>query len=398
GLPRRARRTTLMLDLVFWLAAGAVAYTWVGYPLALAVVTVLAAPPRRRRNVQPHLSVIIAAYNEAKVIEAKIASVLDQRYPPESLEVIVVSDGSTDGTDARALGYGDPRVILIRQEPRAGKAAALNRGVAVASGDVLVFTDANALFAPNALARLATLLGDPRVGLVSGQGLYAPAGTGDGRAVGNGYVRYEASLKRGESALGFLAGADGAIYALRRELYEPLRAADVNDLLHPIQAALAGFMSRFDPDAYTVEPASAHAGQEFRRHVRIIAQNMELLAVWLPGLLAARRWRAVWALASHRVLRWATAPLLAIALIANAALLGQSALYGATLAAQLGFYALALVGFLGERRGVALGRLAIPYYFCVVTAAGLAALLRWRGHGAQAVWAPQGTGARDRAA
>jgi hypothetical protein len=341
--------------------------------------------------------VVIAAFNEAGWIVRKIDGTLAQRYPSDRLEVIVVSDGSTDATDALVRGHRDPRVRLVRQEPRAGKSAALNRGVAAARGEVLVFTDANALFLPGALRRLAAPFADPAVGMVTGQGLYASA-HGDARAVASGYVRYEACIRAGESALGFQASADGAIYALRRALYRDLEPTEVNDLLHPIQAALAGQTSRFEPAACTVEPPSAGGGQEFRRHVRIVAQGMHLLRRWLPPLVAARRWGAVWMLLSHRALRWTTAPALAVALGTSLALLERGPLYAGAVGAQGIFYALALAGWLAERAGRGLGPLASPYYFCLVTAAGVAGLARFLRGGVQAVWAPAGAGVAERAA
>ena len=388
-----------MLELVFWLAAATLTYTWIAYPALLALVGAWLPEPRRALARRPRLSVVIAAHNEADVIEAKIESALDQRYPRQRLEVIVVSDGSTDRTDEIVRRHRDPRVRLVRQEPRAGKSAAINRGVAAASGEILVFTDANALFAAEALPRLAASFADPRVGLVSGQGLYRRAGA-DASVVSRGYVRYEAWLRRGESALGVLAGADGAIYALRRELFQPLGVQEVNDLLHPLQAALAGALCRFDPHACTVEPPSGNASQEFRRHVRIIAQGIHLTLTWLPRLLAARRAAAVWVLLSHRVLRWLSALGLAAAFLTSLALSRRSSLYALALDVQGIFYALALVGALAERWKIPLGRLAIPYYFCVVCAAGLAGLVRWARGGAQAVWAPGGRvpAAPDRAA
>jgi glycosyltransferase involved in cell wall biosynthesis len=375
--------------VLFWLAAGMLAYTWIGYPALLRAFAALARPRRTRRAARPGLSVIIAAYNEAACIRTKIDSTLAQAYPGGRLEVIVVSDGSTDVTDAIVASHPDARVRLIRQEPRAGKSPALNRGAVAARGDVLVFTDANALFAPDALARLAAPFSDPRVGLVSGQGLYGGLG-GDARVVSGGYVRYEAALKRGEGALGFLASADGAIYALRRTLYRDLAAAEVNDFLHPIQAALAGFESRFEPDAVTVEPPSQGGGQEFRRHTRIVAQGMLLLRRWLPALVAAHRWRAVWMLLSHRMLRWLNTPALAAVLVTSVILAPRSSLYAAALAGQAAFYALALAGWLSERAGRGLGKLAIPYYFCLVSAAGVAGFARFVRGGAEAVWAPTG--------
>ncbi len=383
--------------IAFWLAGALLAYTWIGYPLLLRVLARRRAPRPDEPARPPSLSVIVAAFNEAGCIREKIDTTLAQRYPAQRLEIIVVSDGSTDATDAIVARHPDGRVRLLRQEPRAGKSPALNRGVAAARGELVVFTDANAMLARDALARLAAPFADPRVGLVTGHGLYAAA-TGDARAVSSGYVRYEARLRSGESALGFQASADGAIYALRRSLYRELQPAEVNDLLHPIQAALDGFTSRFEPDAYTIEPPSHDGGQEFRRHVRIVAQGMHLLRRWLPALIAARRWSAVWMLLSHRALRWTTAPSLVALLGANVVLLDRGPLYALPLLGQGAFYALALAGWAAERAGRRLGRLAIPYYFCLVAAAGVAGFYRVVRGGAQAVWAPAGARVTERAA
>ena len=382
----------------FWLAGALLAYTWVGYPLLLRLLAARRRPPAPPATpARLRLSVIVAAYNEASCIREKLDTTLAQRYPAQYLEILVVSDGSTDATDALVARYPDSRVRLIRQEPRAGKSPALNRGVEAARGDVLVFTDANAMFGRDALAHLAAPFSDPDVGLVTGHGLYVPA-SGDARAVSSGYVRYEAWLRSGESALGFQASADGAIYALRRDLYRELHAAEVNDLLHPIQVALAGRTCRFEPDAYTVEPPSHDGAQEFRRHVRIVAQGMHLLRRWLPSLIAARRWGPVWMLLSHRALRWTTAPSLAVLLSANLMLLDHGPVYTLGLLGQGAFYALALAGWAAERAGQSVGRLAIPYYFCLVAAAAPAGFYRFVRGGAQAVWAPAGARATGRAA
>jgi glycosyltransferase involved in cell wall biosynthesis len=383
--------------LAFWLAAALLGYTWIGYPLLLRGLAARRRPPPPGEPARPSISVIVAAFNEAGCIREKLDTTLGQRYPGSRLEIIVVSDGSTDGTDAIVARHPDSRVRLIRQEPRGGKSPALNRGAAAARGELLVFTDANAMFARDALARLAAPFAEPRVGLVTGHGLYA-ATPGDARAVSSGYLRYEALLRAGESALGFQSSADGAIYALRRGLYRELRATEVNDFLHPIQAALAGFTSHFDPAAYTVEPPSQSGGQEFRRHARIVAQGMHLLWRWLPPLIAARRWGPVWMLLSHRALRWTSAPALTGLLVANLALLDRGALYAATLLGQAAFYLLALAGWAAERTGHRLGRLAIPYYFCLVAAASIAGFSRFVRGGVQAVWAPAGARVTERAA
>jgi len=391
--------------ILFWTAIAVVVYAWAGYPLLLALVNRRKSParPPAPREDAPMVTIIVAAYNEARVIEEKLESSLAQAYPRDRLEFIVVSDGSTDGTDAIVEGHGDARIRLLRQWPRAGKSMALNRAVAVARGDILVFTDADARFASDAIARLVAGFreggddGAARVGLVSGVGLYAGREGSDAPGVSNGYARLEAFLKQRESALGFIASADGAIYALRRELYRELAAAEVNDLLHPIQAALAGYVSRFDPLAITVEPPSRGAAQEFKRHARIIAQGYRIVSSWLPRLLAARRWRAAWILVSHRPLRWTTWLWLALALGTNLGLARRGDVYAVTLVGHGLFYACAAAGAVAERLGRGIGRLALPYYFCVVSAAGLVGLLRFLRGNAQAVWDPRGAGTTETA-
>jgi hypothetical protein len=379
-----------MTAVVFWTALALLAYTYAGYPLLLRLLA------RRRHRpplpaAAPPVSVVIAAYNEAPWIAAKLRSTLDQAYPADRLEVIVVSDGSTDGTDAIVARWPDARVRLIRQEPNAGKVAALNRGAAAARGEVLVFTDANALFTPGALGRLVAPFADPRVGLVTGQGLYRAAGR-DAGAVAGGYVRYEAFIKAAEGRLGFIAGVDGAIYALRRRLYRELSASDAHDLVHPVDTVLAGSLCRFEPGACTVEPPSTGGGQEFRRHVRIIAQGFSVFRRALPALVRAGRWAAAWCLLSHRFLRWTAGLPLGAALAANVVLAGDGPLYALTLGIQLAAYALALAGWLAERAGRRLGRLALPYYFCVVSAAGVVGIARALRGAAPARWTPTGAG------
>ena len=358
-----------MIRAVFWASALLVSYPYVIYPGIMVAIGRLRRRPPLPDGPLPNVSVLVAAYNEETWIARKIESTLTQDYPAERLEVIVVSDGSTDGTAAHVRSCDDPRVRLIEQPARQGKSVALNAAVQHARGEVLLFTDANALFAPGAIRRLAEHFADPGVGLVSGQGRYDDPSSGTPKAVANGYVRFEALLKRGESVLGFIAGADGAIYAMRRALYRDLGAEQVNDLLHPIQTALAGLASRFEPAACTVEPPSRDAGQELRRHVRMIAQGFEIVVHTLPLMLARRLWMPTWVLCSHRLLRWVGATgLIGLAITAPAASGGWFA--RAAVVGQVGFYTLAFIGWVAERLGVPLVRLSVPYYFCVVSLAG----------------------------
>jgi cellulose synthase/poly-beta-1,6-N-acetylglucosamine synthase-like glycosyltransferase len=246
------------------------------------------------------------------------------------------------------------------------------------------------MLAPGALDRLLRPFADPAVGLVSGLGLYGQVDHTDLRLVSNAYARYETVIRRGEAALGFMAGVDGALYAMRRELYQELPADQVHDLLHPIQVALAGRLAVFVPEAVTLEPPSADSASEWRRQVRIIAQGFRVLAMTAPLLLYRGRLRELWMLVSHRLLRWIGSLLALLALLGNVFLLDAHPVYRILLGLQVTFFVIAAVGALGERLSLRLRALALPYLFCVVSCAGLVALveaLRGRAH---AVWAAGG--------
>ncbi|MGH9318290.1 MAG: glycosyltransferase family 2 protein [Vicinamibacteria bacterium] len=376
------------LEVFFWVCLFLVVYAYLGYPLLLAL---WARGEEKKADAEaPSISMIVAAHNEEAVIESKIRNAIAQDYPEDRLEIVVVSDGSSDGTEAFVRGVEDSRVRLVVQSPRQGKNQALNRGAAVARGEVLVFTDANAMLGPLALRKLVAPFSDARIGLVSGRGLYGGSDPISPEAVSNAYVRYESFIKSRESSLGFVAAADGALYALRRELYRALEWNQVHDLMHPIQVSIEGKRSAFVPEAFTVEPPSRDASVEFRRHVRIIAQGFLVYLGQLPRLLEKGKWRELVLLTSHRPLRWLSSFFLAGALLSNVALAPSSRFYAALLASQVLFYLAAGLGAAFERADVRLRLLAVPYYFCVVSAAGLSGFLhflRGRGH---ASWAPTG--------
>lgn len=359
---------------LFWGSGIALLYTYAGYPSLLWLATRWFGRALYEEDATLALSVIVAARNEERHIAHKVRSVLEQDYPRERLECLVVSDGSTDGTEDRVRQLDDRRVRLLVQAEHRGKNAALNRAVAVCEGEVIVFTDANAVLGPGALRRLTRAFADPAVGLVTGRGLY---GTGpDAAGISNAYVRYESLLKRWESRLGYVAYADGALYAMRRRLFRTLPATHVHDLVHPIDVALAGGRSVFQPDAFTVEPATPHSTQEYARQVRMVTQGMRVVALQAALLLRRGLLWPLWVLVSHRVLRWMTGPLLAAALGATVALAPRDQAYAAALAAQGLFYTLAIAGAIGERCGLQLGLARAPYYFCLVSVAAVAGLVQ----------------------
>jgi cellulose synthase/poly-beta-1,6-N-acetylglucosamine synthase-like glycosyltransferase len=379
-----------MTDVLFWASVTLVVYPYSIYPAVMTLIGWWRSSPAPTSAVSqyPTVSVIVAAFNEATWIARKIESTLTQDYPPDRLEIIVVSDGSTDATADLVAAHPDSRVRLVTQEVRHGKSLALNSGVHHSRGEILVFTDANAMFHSEAIARLVQPFADPAVGLVSGQGLYGEVHGYSARAIANGYVGLEARVKAGEAQLGFIPGADGAIYALRRDVYQDVAPRQVNDLLHPISALLAGYVSRFQPAAFTVEQPSAGAAQELERHTRIIAQGFSLVAETLPILLRHGHLVAAWMLLSHRVLRWTSAGGLVGALVAS--WLGDSLVLRIALLGQGAFYALALLGWAADRAGRGMGLLAAPYYFCVVSIAGILGFRRYLRGGAEATWRPRG--------
>lgn len=380
-----------MLELCFWTAIGLVVYAYVGYPALLAL---FGGRARKREPLDdaalPTVTMIVAAHNEEAVIGRKILNTLRHDYPADKLDVLVVSDGSTDATEANVMKRCGSRVRLAVQTPQRGKNDALNLGVRHARGEIVAFTDANAMMAKGSLRALVAPFADESTGLVSGRGLYGTLDENTPRAVSNAYVRYETFIKEREASMGFLAAADGALYAIRRELHRELRWNQVHDLMHPILATLLGKRSDFVPDAYTIEPPSKDAAAEFRRHVRIIAQGFLVYVGQAPFLAEQGKWKELCLLTSHRPLRWLSGVFLAAAFASSLALALGSTFYLVLVLLQIAFYAAALGGALGERVNVKLRLLAIPYYFCVVSAAGFSGLMQvLRGH-SHVSWASSG--------
>lgn len=372
----------MMSVWLFWGGVTLFWYTLAGYPCALAVWNRFAG-----RGVQPHsgaqlptVAVILSVYNEEKVIAEKIRNFQAQTYPAESLELLIVSDGSTDATEAIVRQTGADRVRLLVQTRNAGKTAALNRAVRETQADLLVFTDANSMFAEDAVTRMAELFTDPAVGLVSGRTEYVAAASGGDRL----YRRYEDWLKALESRLYGIVGADGAIYALRRSLYEPLEPAFINDLMHPMQVALRGLRALQCDAAICRERTDGQDGGAYKRQVRIMTQSWLVVLTCLRPLLQTGRFGFVWQVMSHKVLRWLVLPLMAMLFVLNLSLAGQAPVYGATMMLQIAFYGCAAL-FRRSRVGL----LRLPFQFLVMHASGAVGLFRCLRGDTIVSWAPR---------
>lgn len=366
---------TWLAALAFLLLALA-AYAYVGYPLAARLlVPRIAAPPPAPPGDEalPTLTVLVAAHNEAAVIADRLVNLLEQDYPADRLEILVGSDASDDGTDEIVRAFGDPRVTLWRQEPRAGKTAAINRLGAMARGEILVQTDADVAFAPGALRALAAAFADPRVALADGTVRFSNADSPE-VAGGEGlYWRFENWTKQVESERGLLAVANGGIYAIRRERWRPLPPAVAGDAAEPLLAAREGYLTIAATGARAQVRAAATLGEEFARKTRIIAQQVTC-ARWigltrLPG-------RILWAYASHKLLRYAVPFLAGAALIAGLGAAAQGSRAGLAAAALIVLPVL-LAPLGAIRRPPLLARLfRIPLYLVTVNAAALVGVVR----------------------
>ena len=361
-----------MAEAVFWGAIAVVVYVYVGYPALIFCLAQLRPRPVRKGPELPTVSFVIAAYNEAPVIAKKIENTLALDYPPELLEIVVASDGSTDGTDDVVRARFGERVKVVRVEGRRGKTITQNHAVAAARGDVIVFSDATTVYRPESLRAMVANYADPEVGCVTGTTVY---GTETDAAVDKGraaYWNYEVFLRRNESRFRSVLGASGCVYSVRRRLYTPLEADVISDVAQAIRTIEQGYRAVVEDDAIVYEPAeSSTIREELQRRARVITRGLRL-KFRLRWFFLRRPWFLLQVL-SHRVLRWGVPFFLIIAFFANAFLLDRP-VYRAVFAAQLALYAAAALAYALERRNVRVPGLVIPLYFCVVNLAPLLAV------------------------
>jgi cellulose synthase/poly-beta-1,6-N-acetylglucosamine synthase-like glycosyltransferase len=350
--------------IVFWTAVGLLVYTHLGYPLWLAALA--RARPERPPPVLdllPAVSLIVAAHDEEDVIEAKVANALALDYPRELLELIVASDGSSDGTVELARAAGADLVLDLE---RGGKVAAQNAAAERARGELLAFSDANATWSATALRELVTPFADPRVGYVCGQARFLDPG---GSNQEGAYWRFELALRARESRLAGVTAGNGAIYAVRRAAYLPLGPASSHDLSFPFMLTKRGWRALYAPRAHSEERMVATIEGEFARKRRMMRGVYD--EVVGDGMLSPRGYGLGYGfeILSHRVLRYASPFLHLIALAANLALLGEGAVYAVTLALQVALLAAAALAPVVPARPLRLAR-----YYVLVTASIAAGL------------------------
>jgi cellulose synthase/poly-beta-1,6-N-acetylglucosamine synthase-like glycosyltransferase len=360
----------VIAKVVFWGSVGALAWTQAGYPLAAAALARIRGRPVRKAGIEPTVTLIVAAHDEERVIEERLENLLALDYPADKLEIVVASDASTDRTDeiVESLAAQHDRVRLLRC-PRGGKVAAQNRAVRATSGEILAFTDANAKWRPDAVRKLVRNFGDSDVAYVCGGHYYeSPGGTNREST----YWRFEAWLRRSESALGSITGGIGPIYAVRRSDYVEVDPRFGHDLALPYLMVQNGRRAVFEPEAVAWEKPSRDVEDEYRRKVRMFEH------CWLIVLRGRmlRRLGPTYLLAilSHRHLRYASG-LLHLALLGSSiALAGSGGIYDAALAAQVLLLAAAAAGF------------GLARYYVLVTWATVVSLLNYLRLGVPPVW------------
>jgi len=293
------------MQYLFIGSAVLLAYVIVGYPLLLQlIVRVRGERPIRRADITPPVTLVISAYNEADVIRDKLENALALDYPAELLEIVVVSDCSDDGTDELVRSFASRGVTLARMSERRGKTAGLNVAVPALRGDIVVFSDANAIYERDALVKLVRNFADPSVGYVTGEARYLKSGEAVADVGERAYWNYEIQMKRLETQLGSMVGGDGAIYAIRRSLWRSLPEDAINDFLNPLQIVAAGWRGVYEPEAVCWEETGGGVRLEYRRRVRIVSRSWRAV-FQAPGVLNPFKVGLfAWSLWSHKVLRW----------------------------------------------------------------------------------------------
>ena len=378
----------ILIEILFWLSCALVIYPYVAYPLLLHTVNRIRYQEQRAIgehaqekeasvDTLPSLTLIISAYNEQSVIKQKLRNCSQLDYPAELLDVLVVSDGSTDATGKIVKQYADTdtRVRLHTMGKQSGKTAGLNEAVLLARGEILVFSDANAMYSPDALVRLVAPFSESDVGYTVGSALYHDDEEGAVNISEGLYWKYELWIKKLESDFYSVVGGDGAIYAIRRNLFQPLENKDISDFVNPLQIVAAGYRGVFLPEARSYEGGTEEFADEFRRKRRIVNRSWSAVNRYIKIFSWKRHKKFLFMLVSHKVIRWLSCFFVVFALATSSVLAAtrSDSMYfwlTATISATI------LTGFTGwvmDRRGLPIPKVVyLIYYFYLV---GLASLL-----------------------
>lgn len=376
------------MTALLWLSIALILYPYLVYPLILYLLGAIRPRDVRRGANTPSMTILIPAYNEVDCIRATIQNKLDQGYPVDKLQIMVISDGSTDGTDDVVKSFADRGVTLLRREGREGKAAALNEAVRHAKGDIIVFSDANTLFGPKALHHIVENFADPEVGYLTGSMGFFEEGSLAGAGV-SAYMRYENMVRKLETRVGSIIGSNGGVDAIRKELYVNIPKNLITDFVLPLSVTAAGHRVIFDPAVTAFEAPNDEIASEFRMRVRVSLRALQGLSYMRRLFNPLRYPAASFCLVSHKVLRYFGFVFMLSALAANIALVFENEVYQILLALQFAAYGLALLGLLENLPGLLKKITVVPSYLVMSNVAFALATFRYLRGDTMAVWRPR---------
>ncbi|GAB3020584.1 glycosyltransferase family 2 protein [Niabella terrae] len=384
------------MTLIFWIAVLLIFYAFAGYGLLVYVLLQVKRIFGAQRHVLrepatdwPSVTLLIAAYNEQDYIEEKIKNSRELDYPAGLLEIVFVTDGSSDSTPDKIAAHED--IKLLHRPERAGKMAAIKRAMPLIQSDIVVFTDANTYLNPEAIRRLVCHYENPKVGAVAGEKRIRVEAAADASSAGEGfYWKYESALKKWDYELYSNVGAAGELFSIRRALYEPV-ASDtiIDDHMIAMRIAEKGYIIAYEPEAFAMETASANSGEELKRKIRIAAGGIQSVFRLKKAANPFHHPVLSFQYISHRVLRWTIVPfLLILAFLLNLLILFRPhpPIYNLLFIGQLLFYGLALAGYFLESRQIKIKLFFIPYYFCLMNYAVIAGIRRYFSGRQSAAW------------
>lgn len=363
-------------------------YVYVGYPLVLTLLARYRFKLHKiDSDIRPSVSLIISCYNEVEVIHEKIGNSLAIDYPDDKFEIIFVSDGSDDGTDKIVAECGEKNIKLIRQEGRLGKTSALNMAVPLATGDIIVFSDANAMYQSDALKKLVRNFADDSVGYVVGAALYTDGNKTSAAQSENSYWKYEISIKEKESQIHSVVGGDGAIYAIRKILFDPLDKEDINDFVNPLQIILKGYRGIFEKEAICFEETAGEFDKEGRRKQRIVNRSFRGLLKVKEVMNPFRFGLFSFSVISHKLMRWMV-PVFLIGILFSSSVLAFYDIRFAELLLffQVCFFWLASVGRYKSKANNVSAYYFYPYYFLLVNLQSLVGMTKALQGNIQVTW------------
>jgi len=363
-----------MAELIFWFTTVLIFYTYFGYPCVTWFISLFVNHEVKKADIEPTVTVLITAYNEEKNIRQKLENTLSLDYPREKLEIMVASDGSSDMTDEIVGEFSDKGIVLHRVEGRVGKTETQNQAVKVASGDIIIFSDATTNYSKDAIRKIVKNYNDPSIGAVSGRYEYVNP---TGAPVGLGTIlfwKYENFIKSRQTRIKTITGCCGCIYSVRTSLYEPLPRDIISDLVEPLKILEKGYRIAFEPEAVAYERTEEKPEEEFSMRVRVITRGMSGLA-YVKNLLNPFEYGFVsFQLISHKIVRWLMPFFMIILLVCNLILL-EIPVYRFIFILQVLFYVSVPLAWIMHRYGKKVKFFFLPLYFCIVNLASFLAII-----------------------